>query len=374
MRTKKLLALLLAGAMVFGMNAVTAYATPVTDATGSSTGEGTGDVDYVDTKVFEVILPTTSAWDFTLDPQGLVGLKPGQSADSATLKATAGKIHTGASAPTAINRSSRDIVLTLGIAATAAAGGGTAPTLVQAVADVEPSTPSTAMNVLLAVIPSTLTVTSAAATFAGTNAYALTSSNADFTFLLEKANYEFKNAGGKFSYERKEDSNGNGTQFQLAGLVNREADWSDFGTLSVAATFSFAEAVTTTGGNAENASANAISGAYGMFHGGTAPTNLNASTTAVEVMALAGGGGASVGFTNATASIARSTWVAIDFNYGGLTVTGVTVGGSAITTANYRTTQMASNKIEFTFGSAGTRAIEVTMSDGSKHTISITVA
>jgi hypothetical protein len=223
---------------------------------------GTGGIVYVDTTRYIVTLPTSAEWDFTLDPQGLVGLEPGQTVPQADLEGAAGRIVAGAAAPTIINRSSVPITLTASITPTAAAGSGVAPTLVTTVAAVDTGTN---MNVLLTVVSSAINVNDPApAPFEGTHAVPLAVSGTaqSFTYLLDGADYQYTNIAGDISFERIPTSNGNGTSLQLAGFVNKDADWSNFGSLGVTAVFSFSRA---TAGEISGFDATKVDEAFGLF-------------------------------------------------------------------------------------------------------------
>jgi len=67
---KKFLAMVMAFTMLFSMSTI-AFADP-TAATGTDTTSGSGGTAYVDTEVYEVLLPTSNSWNFVLDPQGLI--------------------------------------------------------------------------------------------------------------------------------------------------------------------------------------------------------------------------------------------------------------------------------------------------------------
>jgi hypothetical protein len=79
--------------------------------------------------------------------------------------------------------------------------------------------------------------------------------------------------------------------------------------------------------------------------------------------------------TYAAAGATAGNWFAIPFSYNGKNVTGVTFGGIAATSANFRTTLSASNQIEFNFASVtGARTVVVTLTGGAQHTINFNPA
>ncbi len=68
---KKMVSLLLAGALFASMPLTVCAATPVT-APGSADITTEGDVNYVDTTVYSVTLPTAGCFNFVVDPQGIL--------------------------------------------------------------------------------------------------------------------------------------------------------------------------------------------------------------------------------------------------------------------------------------------------------------
>lgn len=244
MKKRKLLAVLLTLTMVMG-SALTAQAANG-DATGTSTITGTGDVDYVDTTIYKVVIPTTGALTLNVDPQGLAGLAEGESKTAAELAAYAGKV-TGASTPVVLNASSVDMTVSVALTLTGDATGVTSEAAVEA---------DTNNNILLYAVPSSTAVTSAddtagAATgyTAGTTGVVITTSAATVEFLLPAAEYEYAKAEGTgaLSYARTE-TPCQGTGISFAGLVNTKADWSDYvketdpSEIGMTAVFSFAAA------------------------------------------------------------------------------------------------------------------------------------
>ena len=124
---RKLIALAIVVIMAVGMLPVTALAS------------GTGQAIMVETERISVELPTGEAFNFWLDPQGLLGLAPGQAATPGALAASAGKIIFKSDfAPTIVNKSSVavDVGITMGVTGSAtsittdpAAATGTATSL-----------------------------------------------------------------------------------------------------------------------------------------------------------------------------------------------------------------------------------------------------
>ncbi|MCL2633230.1 MAG: hypothetical protein FWD34_01815 [Oscillospiraceae bacterium] len=234
---KRLLAILIAGAMAMTLG-VAAFADQATS--GDFTGDG--DTTYIATDVYSVLLPTTLAWDFILDPQGLVGAYRSGTVGSENALASAtpeqlapfaGKIIPGTAFPVVQNRSSYDVALSVDIKVTGDA------VVVASASSVSPASGedgATANNVLLEVDIATAAITSnivetAVTTFpASTVSQTLDDKGKSLSFVLGAANYVFSATGTPpvFSYARNADSFGNGTALQLSGEVNKNADWSAF--------------------------------------------------------------------------------------------------------------------------------------------------
>lgn len=105
MKLKKLLATTLA--LALALSPVNVFASELT-APGTSEGSVSGNVDYLDTVVYKVALPTTQNLSFLLDPQGLASADgSGVSINNLT---GAGKV-VGKGVATAVNKSSVPIVL-----------------------------------------------------------------------------------------------------------------------------------------------------------------------------------------------------------------------------------------------------------------------
>lgn len=126
MKLKKFVAVGLAATMM--VMPMTVFADELTAPTTGEEATVEGNVNYIDTTVYKVTLPTTSGLDFVLDPQGLSALDkttPVQPAD-----ADKGKI-VGGVGTACINKSSVPIKLTASFYVTDGAGkASTAATLV----------------------------------------------------------------------------------------------------------------------------------------------------------------------------------------------------------------------------------------------------
>lgn len=226
MKRKQLMALLMAGVVLAG-STMGSSASSVSSNTVSenSTGQlitGTGEVDYIDTTVYEVIIPTTSSLSLTVDPQGLTGLEDGKSATAEQLSAYAGKVYSDDVAVIA-NLGSKDVKVSVDLELTGDATGVTTKDAVES---------GTANNILLYAVPAAKDFyddEKDGASYAGsTTGIVMGSTTATIDFVVPHTDFEFKKSGSTVTYERKADSTPHGTGLKFAGLVNTDADWTDY--------------------------------------------------------------------------------------------------------------------------------------------------
>lgn len=228
MKKRQVLALTLAAAMVMGSSmSVLAAAGDKEDTTGVEM-EGTGDISYVDTKVYNVLLPTTNSTTLVVDPQGISQLEEGKVATAEQLAAGAGLI-TCATTPLVTNLSSVPMKVSVAMSLTGDA------TAVTTVADVEKDENN---NVLLYAVPSAADTKGVANGYAASTtgvvlpAVGTDSANpvsAKLDFILDAAAYNFsKDASGKVTYVAVDGDTGHGTGLQFGGYVNKKADWADY--------------------------------------------------------------------------------------------------------------------------------------------------
>lgn len=244
MKRKKLLAMLLVTAMGLG-SAMTAMAAddPGVNTTGT-TVTGTGDVSYVETTVYNVTLPTTTAIQLTVDPQGLTTLQNGDSATKEDLASAAGKVTCSTIVPVT-NEGSVPVKVTVELALTGDA------TAVTSEADVEKDTNA---NVLLYAVPSAVDTKDATGYQGSTTGIVLSSTAASVNFVLPEAAYKFsKDNSGVTTYVRDTTSDSHGTAIKFEGKVNKKADWKDYVTgatsqksIGMTAKFTFTHTLTTT--------------------------------------------------------------------------------------------------------------------------------
>lgn len=232
---------------------------------------GEGSVVYIDTTVWDVVLPTSLAFDFVLDPLGLLGpntliatgTNPPSVPAGVVVMQDAGRILPASAAGTVLNLSSNYIALTVeyqGVGDASFMGEGTLAGLVAR--DASPrNTPAilstlteTSVNhhgsgnrVAMWLVPNATAIESlVAVTDRPSGAPNLTVPVFDhdaaalgflvdddeantITFFLPSANYRIVHESGlRFVYELVEDNVGVGQMFQVGGLVNENASWASF--------------------------------------------------------------------------------------------------------------------------------------------------
>lgn len=238
MKLKKLVAFGLAATLTVAPTAVFAA-----DVTAPTTGEEAtvpGGVNYVDTTIYKVTLPTTSGLDFVLDPQGLSAL--GDDGTGTIADTDKGKI-VGGVGTTCMNKSSVPIKLTASFYVTDAAGKASASaTLVDEASKVT----ADGNEVLLQIVPNGATAPTATEagdlkTYTGWSSTAgditavtatAASGASKVVFALAPADYEFSKSGNDYAYTPKAAGSGVTTEtiaaFKIAGQVSKGGDWSKF--------------------------------------------------------------------------------------------------------------------------------------------------
>jgi len=218
-------------ALVFSMT-IPALANTVYDNLGETPPPitGDGDVSFVEfDEVVRIIVPTTAALDFSLDPLGLSALiDGGEGKTLAELQAgeAAGKIVFGTYTPVVVNESSHPVLVKFGAQIT-----GGAVTAETDPADVNTGVDNKAASLYIGMSASTASVTNLAATastFAGTKQLPLTAASQDVTFLLDEAEYLIYREGIEYVYKMNPAKTGFGTQLLFQGICNPYGDWSDF--------------------------------------------------------------------------------------------------------------------------------------------------
>lgn len=230
MKRKKLLALTMAAAMIFGSSLSAVAATGTAENSTGETVTGTGDVTYVDTTVYSVTLPTSSSISLVVDPQGLAGLESGDTATSDELAVHAGTV-TCASIPIVTNLSSVDMKISVALQLT----GNATP-----VSSGDAVNTGTDTNILLYAVPSAVDTLGQASGYVGstTGIVMTTGTAANVDFILPAATYNFtKTVSGSdvsgnnlyaVNFELAAGETGHGTGLKFEGLVNKNADWSAY--------------------------------------------------------------------------------------------------------------------------------------------------
>jgi hypothetical protein len=252
MKAKRVWAVLLAATMVIGSTIGVSAATGDENNTGSETTvTGTGTVDYVDTTIYNVGLPTDAALNLTVDPQGLSILENDKTATADELAEAAGKI-TSTSVVAVTNAGSVPVKVSVAMSVT---GNATVKTNKDDV-NVESAE---ATNVLMYVVPSAVDTPDEAGYQAYDSGYVIKGAQeTDATkidFVLPAADYVFsKNEdGSEVKFVRDEESAVHGTALEFGGFVNKYADWSTYtssgdtsatNTIGLKAVFTFTHTLT----------------------------------------------------------------------------------------------------------------------------------
>lgn len=219
MKKRQVLAVVLSAAMVMG-SSMTAFAA-LGDKSGDVTLNGDGEVSYVDTKVYNVVLPTSAAMQdkLVVDPQGISKLENGQVATAEELASGAGII-TCVNTPIVQNRSSQPMKVSVEMALS---GDATPVTTVDAVESGD------APQVLLYAVPSAVDAVKSGDYQPSSKGIVLTNTSAKAEFILDAGAYNFKkDDSGNVTYEPVSGDVGHGTGLQFGGYVNKKADWSDY--------------------------------------------------------------------------------------------------------------------------------------------------
>lgn len=333
MKHKSLFAVV--AAITLAMSSMTAFAGEL--PTGSD-NVIEGDVNYVNTTVYQVTLPTTAGMEFALDPQGLTSLDEGAYDDSA-----AGKI-VAEGTMTAVNESSVDLKLTSSFYVEDSTGTLTLVGADDAIDDTKQQ------------IKLVIQADVSGGDFADVATVTSTDSTAktDYVATMGAAEYTFSVSDGDYAYTKS----GDGTELnmQISGLVAKDYDWSAYGaatnpaTIKLHAVFKF-ENPAAQPAKPENAAPSIASNAF----------NYSAANGATISVDLGNGNLAATGISSVKwASSASGTYSAIngystiDFNSstGILTLPSGLFGGASV---------------------GDTRAIKITFNDTAKTSVILTM-
>lgn len=232
MNKKRLVALLAAVVMILGTVPVFAAETTgsgtvvetATDGALNITGDATvNDVAKPDT--FVVTLPTAKAFDFYVDPYGLVDAATGTAVDIVSDATGQGAIIVKDDALAVIkNQSNVDVVVDVTIQIEATGGA------LNLVTDQATVATGTATNMFIGLVPGTDKAYDADSYVATGEAIAIEEGGTEVSFLLNKAVYEvYVKDDGSLGYQISgEADNFDAVAFKLGGSINKAADWSVF--------------------------------------------------------------------------------------------------------------------------------------------------
>lgn len=242
---------------------VTGQAT-LTSEQGTTTVTGDGSfVDYDKTPKYQVTLPTSNAFDFTVDPNGLLDLKDGENQAAETRTGTAAVIVASNAAAVIKNESNVAVIVD---AKFTVSNTGKAKLATNTAALTDANGVATEAGIYLEVVPASVktdSVTNSA--LATDHALALTGNN-QMSFKLNAANYVVEKTASGYTVRLATDAgNYDATVLKLQGESNK-ADWTEYTTnngatpaaLGITAVFSYKPCTT----NVE-----LVSGAYGLVSG-----------------------------------------------------------------------------------------------------------
>lgn len=360
---KKTLSLVLALALCMTLSV---FAADKTDLGKEIIIDGDGTTIYIDMEIYDVLLPTDNAFDFTLDPQGLTGIATG---GTESLKDLAGGLLVGPEDPIAfINYSAVPINL-----AVTYVGVTDEAIFVEDEATVAADLKN---NVYLTLTASAAAIEDEEATaFDATDVdpFVVTGTAKTLNFLLEAAEYEITEAAGEYTAAIATDAFGGGNALKVGGAVNGKADWTAFTgddaeAVKMSVTFKFVKDTT------EYDETDDFEGTiFGL---------LNIIETEPEPEPVAGflvGGNVVDSIPNiAFSKTGAATTVTVDFFYNGLTIKSVKSGVTTCTASNY-----VKGENTFTISAlgtyalkslgAGSKVIDITLSDDSVHSFTIVV-
>lgn len=384
---KKILAIALSAALILSATSV-AFAVP-----GDGIVTGDGDTLYIDTDVLDIVLPTASMLDFTIDPQGLLGLDAGGKKLS-ELQGSGEIIPVGQ--VNVINESSYDVTLgvTLKARHNSSSHAATAITFFNSKAAFDSANGTQATednnNVLLyTAVSSEFISDTNSTTFVGLsdgfifNATGINGVDQNkLSFVLPEAEYLVTPdvSPGDYLLTLVADT-GSGVAFKLGGYVNTNADWSKYAeginTIGLDAVFTAAKTTTS-----DIASAKPERAAVGMTNGADAYAVVSDLEFFAAPGFITGPGTTATALPSAVASSkGDSTNIEIPFYADGKTTKSLTVGGSfAFPQAEY---VLSGNKLilkkdqpTYTLmaTSNGTKNFILTLSDDSTYTFSVNVS
>ena len=425
MKTKRILAILLAVMFIMGTFPMAALATSDTEDHEGDGGMLLPTTSF--TQIREATLPTSAGFKFVLDPQGLYYLsndqikalvvEPGgdrlgeNAVTSACTEAdceehgdgdgsgdcnevtgwkllkSAGQMIFSEYAPYFINNSNYDVALDITFSFDDDDAGGTVATA---------ATPATVdadddPRVFIGATFSSANIKTAPTAFSGDVTLPILHADAKPQFLLGAANYDDETTITRdpdtptgiiqsIDVEQRKikaaGDTGNGTQFTLSGICNQKADWKgiDPTDLSIDITFNLvAPSATEWEFASTEYTGNPVAGAYGLIEGNTLTATSFITWTPLGIGPATPTAGFIVGGdivpTRAPMTVARNTWLAIPFDAGGATPTLAVTAGATTTDLVY---EAATKQIAVRWTTAAWRTITITVG-GTTFTVDVQV-
>lgn len=252
---KKIVSLMLTG-VLFASMSLTAFATDGT-APGSTEVKTEGSVNYVDTTVYEVTLPTSSCFNFIVDPQGILSATaPDTYTPDLYPTGTAGYIvATEGTGAYVNNKSSVPIKLTVDAyveSDDATGAASSAKLLGMEEYDLINSGIDNSMILTFDITNEDVFynadgeykpedfIDESLITAYTVNPYVIAitqngspeatgaANGTQISFALDKAEYAFNGDSGNYTYDRITGETGDSVGMRLSGFVNTNADWSAF--------------------------------------------------------------------------------------------------------------------------------------------------
>lgn len=333
MNKKRIAAFMAAATMLLNVTPVMAAEVQTVTA-GAANVSGSGTVSAYDkTPIFKVTLPTANALDFTVDPYGLLDIASGSSVNIDEL-ANSGAIKS-ASGSAAVIKNQSSVPVTVNLKMTAKSEGKTInfKTVGSEVATGD------AVNMFLAIIPSSKKAVSAADYTAAGYAIPVTTTASNAKFKLDKAKYEVVNTNGSFAMKLVSDAaNYDSTVFKVGGLANPEADWSDFmagkdSSVGLDVVFSYVQS--------EDADVvDTSAGVYGLVSGTATLTDDMGASAAISGAGLKASSEAGIDYEVTAFSISKDYTITIN---DGRTIDAIKIADTATTFSGNLTTGKIDN-------------------------------
>lgn len=242
---KKIMSLMLAGALCASMP-LSAFAADAATTPGSVDVTTEGTVNYADTTVYSVTLPTANCFNFIVDPQGILYSVDNDSYKDLYPKGTAGYIIATEGTGAYINNKSSvpiKLMVEAYVESDDSTGAASSVNLLPYTAwkSVDSGIDNN-MWLTFDITNDDLDVTTFAdeqsikSDTVNMNVMAITQNGkpedgqkgTQISFALDQAAYEFSGSAGNYDYTIKQNETGDSVGLRLSGLVNTNADWSAY--------------------------------------------------------------------------------------------------------------------------------------------------